>query len=107
MQTPQRLASTKAIGTHSLPLYDSPATPRRKGVGMKLLSFCSFIVVSSIGASSQTVVTNPSGSQNIVQSSNTSFSANNYAGTRYVTPSYNWSQSPSSPSSLSGGVQAT
>ncbi len=54
----------------------------------------------SFPAFAQNVVTNPAGSQNIVQPVNTSFSANNVAGIRYVVTDYNWSQAPSSPSTI-------
>jgi len=64
-------------------------------------------VIFSLFVYAQTVVTNPTTNQNIVQPVNTSFSANNYGSIRYVTASYNWTQAPSSPASLTGGTQAT
>lgn len=65
------------------------------------------LALIGVSAFTQTVVTNPTASQNIVQPGTTSFSANNDAGIRYVTPSYNWTHAPSSPTSLTAGVQAT
>jgi hypothetical protein len=65
------------------------------------------ISIRAIAQTPHNVVTNPTSSQNIVQPSNTNFSANNYAGIRYVTSSYNWSQSPTSPATLTGGTSAT
>jgi hypothetical protein len=51
------------------------------------------------------VVTGPGASQNITQPIGTELSVNNLSGIRYVTPTDNWSVSPSG--SLIGGTQAT
>ena len=51
------------------------------------------------------VVTGPGVSQNIAQPVGTQLSVNNLSGIRYVTPTDNWSVSPSG--SLVGGTQAT
>ncbi len=51
------------------------------------------------------VVTGPGASQNIAQPVGTQLSVNNLSGIRYVTPTDNWSVSPSG--SLVGGTQAT
>ncbi|MFZ0774593.1 MAG: beta strand repeat-containing protein [Candidatus Sulfotelmatobacter sp.] len=51
------------------------------------------------------VVTGPAVSQNIAQPVGTQLSVNNLSGIRYVTPTDNWSVSPSG--SLVGGTQAT
>jgi hypothetical protein len=51
------------------------------------------------------VVTGPGASQNIAQPVGTELSVNNLSGIRYVTPTDNWSVSPSG--SLIGGTQAT
>jgi hypothetical protein len=51
------------------------------------------------------VVTGPAASQNIAQPVGTQFDVNNLSGIRYVTPTDNWSVSPSG--SLIGGTQAT
>ncbi len=51
------------------------------------------------------VVTGPAASQNIAQPLGTQMSVNNLSGIRYVTPTDNWSVSPSG--SLIGGTQAT
>src|SRR5580704_2685969 len=51
------------------------------------------------------VVTGPGASQNIAQPEGTELSVNNLSGIRYVTPTDNWSVSPSG--SLIGGTQAT
>ena len=51
------------------------------------------------------VVTGPGVSQNITQPVGTQLSVNNLSGIRYVTPTDNWSVSPSG--SLVGGTQAT
>ncbi len=51
------------------------------------------------------VVTGPGASQNIAQPVGTQLSVNNLSGIRYVTPTDNWSASPSG--SLIGGTQAT
>jgi hypothetical protein len=47
------------------------------------------------GGGSGNVSTAPAASQNVVQPKGTQFSTNNLANTRYVTPAWNWSQSPS------------
>ena len=51
------------------------------------------------------VVTGPGASQNIAQPVGTELSVNNLSGIRYVTPTDNWTASPSG--SLIGGTQAT
>src|SRR5690349_19334341 len=79
----------------------------RREVPMKLIRLTFLLLAFSMFSAAQTVVTNPTTNQNIVQPLNTNFSANNYGGIRYDTASYNWSQSPSNPTSLSAGVPAT
>jgi hypothetical protein len=51
------------------------------------------------------IVSSPGASQNITQPVGTELSVNNLSGIRYVTPSDNWSVSPTG--SLVGGTQAT
>jgi hypothetical protein len=46
------------------------------------------------GAGSGNLSTNPAASQSIAQPAGTQFSTNNLANIRYVTPSWNWTQSP-------------
>ena len=49
------------------------------------------------------VSVNPAVSQNVVQPAGTQLSTNNLSNITYATASYNWSASPTSPSSLSAG----
>ncbi len=69
---------------------------------MGLLRIVLAVLLLSTEVSAQNVVINPTGNQNIVQPANTSFSANNYAGIRYVVTSYSWQQS--FPSGISAGL---
>jgi hypothetical protein len=96
----------KAIPNYTL-VYLSHSVICAEGKPMLLKTSALLVLAFPVGIWAQNVVTNPTASQNIVQPVNTSFSANNYAGVRYLTNSYNWSQSPSSPASLSAGVPAT
>ena len=48
--------------------------------------------------------TTPAASQNISQPAGTQFSANNWANIRYVTPSWNWSQTPTDSLSTPGSA---
>jgi len=56
------------------------------------------------GSGSGNMSTNPVASQNIAQPAGTQFSTNNFANIRYVTPSWNWSQSPADNLSTAGNV---
>lgn len=55
----------------------------------------------------QNVVVNPTGNQNIVQPAGTSLNDNTFNQIRYYTASDNWTQSPSSPTTLTAGSSAT
>jgi len=64
-----------------------------------------FITSLVAAVSAQTVVTNPTSSQNIVQPVGTQLSSNNVANIRYVTAAFNWSISPGG--TMTGGVPYT
>jgi hypothetical protein len=54
------------------------------------------------GSGTGNVSTAPAASQNVVQPAGTSFSTNNLANARYVTPSWNWAQSPTDSLGVAG-----
>lgn len=56
------------------------------------------------GTGSGNLSTNPAASQSIAQPAGTQFSTNNLANIRYVTPSWNWTQSPADNLATPGSV---
>jgi hypothetical protein len=95
-------SSANATEIQSVPVASgAPAN----GQVLTYLSESGQYVPSTPSGAAGGVVVGPSGSQNIAQPVGTELSVNNLSGIRYVTPTDNWSTSPSG--SLIGGTQAT
>jgi len=95
-------SSANATEIQSVPV--GSATPANGQVLTYVESSGQYLPATPSGAAGG-VVTGPAASQNIAQPVGTQFDVNNLSGIRYVTPTDNWSVSPSG--SLIGGTQAT
>jgi hypothetical protein len=95
-------SSANATEIQSVPVASSaPAN----GQVLTYLAESGQYVPSTPSGAAGGVVTGPGASQNIAQPVGTDLSVNDLSGIRYVTPTDNWSVSPSG--SLVGGTQAT
>lgn len=95
------------VVTTNLPSGGTPGICAEWGTGGVLGNAASAVPCGTGGGGGSGNVTTTPGagiSQDVVQQTGSQFSANNFNGIRYLVPDYNWTRSPSTPSSLATGA---